>query len=215
MTDYYKVLGVPKTATAEEIKKAYRKLAKQYHPDANGGDKAAEQQFIKINQAYDTLGDEKKRKEYDEMRENPFAGASGAGGSPFGGGRSGGWSYSGNVNMDDLGDLGDLFGGIFGRGGARGFGGASRAAQSLDQEARCEIPPWIAALGGKIDVRVADKTLSVKIPAGLRAGQKLRLRGQGLSAGGRTGDLLIELVIQNPRTLTPAQRELYEKLSRT
>lgn len=214
MTDYYKVLGVPKTATADEIKKAYRKLAKQYHPDANGGDKTAEQQFIKINQAYDTLGDEKKRREYDAMRENPFAGAGNGstGGNPFGGGS---WSYS-NVNMDDLGDLGDLFGGIFGRGGVRGFGGATRQqTRSVDQEAKCEIPPWIAALGGKIDVRVGDKTLSVKIPAGSRTGQKLRLRGQGLSVSGRTGDLLIELVIQNPRTLTPAQRELYERLSRT
>ena len=206
MTDYYKVLGVPKTASAEEIKKAYRKLAKKYHPDANGGDKTAEQEFIKVNEAYDTLGNEKKRKEYDEQRENPFAGA--------GRGGNGQWTYStSNIDMDDL---GDILGGMFGRGGARGFGG--RAAQqpvSLDQEARCEIPPWIAALGGKIDVRVSDKTLEVKVPAGSRSGQKLRLRGQGLSAGGRTGDLLIELVIQNPRTLTPAQKALYEQLSRT
>ena len=81
--DYYEVLGLQKGCSDDELKKAYRKLAKQYHPDANGGDKAAEQQFIKINQAYDTLGDEKKRKEYDEMRENPFAGAGSAGGSPL------------------------------------------------------------------------------------------------------------------------------------
>ena len=118
--------------------------------------------------------------------------------------------------MDDLGDLGDLFGnlgGMFGR-GARGFGGA-QPQHSLDMEAKCEIPPWIAALGGKIDVRVSDKTLSVKVPMGARSGQKLRLRGQGLSAQGRTGDLLIEIVIQNPKTLSPAQRELYERLART
>ncbi len=219
MTDYYKVLGVPKTATADEIKKAYRKLAKQYHPDATGGNKAAEQQFIKINEAYDTLGNEKKRKEYDAARENPFAN----GGNPFsrgsnpfsGGGTSGQWTYR-NINVDDLGDLGDLFGnlgGMFGR-GARGFGGA-QPQHSLDVEAKCEIPPWIAALGGKIDVRVSDKTLSVKVPMGARSGQKLRLRGQGLSAQGRTGDLLIEIVIQNPKTLSPAQRELYERLART
>ncbi|HEY4411052.1 MAG TPA: molecular chaperone DnaJ [Acidimicrobiia bacterium] len=118
--DFYRVLGVPENAKADEIKKAYRKLAKQYHPDANQGNKEAEERFKNISAAYDVLGDAAKRKEYDEVRTmaasgaNPFAGA-GAGG--FGGGDFG----DGNIRFEtgDMGGLGDLLGNIFGRAGRR------------------------------------------------------------------------------------------------
>ncbi len=108
--DYYKVLGVADNASAKDIGKAYRKLAKQYHPDANPG---SEERFKEISAAYDVLGDEAKRKEYDEVRRlgaagNPFAGMSGAGD------RGGG--FTSNFHVDDL---GDLLGNIFGRGAAR------------------------------------------------------------------------------------------------
>src|ERR1700729_3609647 len=102
--DYYKVLGGPETATDKDIGKAYRKLAKQYHPDANPG---SEEQFKEISSAYDVLGDEAKRKEYDEVRR------AGPGANPFGGAPG---AASGNFRVDDL---GDLLGNIFGR-GARG-----------------------------------------------------------------------------------------------
>src|ERR1700729_2131273 len=99
--DYYKVLGVVSTATDKEITRAYRKLAKQYHPDANPG---SEDRFKEISAAYDVLGDSDKRKEYDEVRKHgpPLGG--------FGGGGGGG----GTFRMEDMGDLGDLFGGLFG-----------------------------------------------------------------------------------------------------
>jgi molecular chaperone DnaJ len=118
--DYYKVLGVADNASAKDIGKAYRKLAKQYHPDANPG---SEERFKEISAAYDVLGDESKRKEYDEVRRL------GAAGNPFGGmsgtdGRSGG--FTSNFHVDDL---GDLLGNIFGR-GARGGRGAGRGAGS-------------------------------------------------------------------------------------
>jgi molecular chaperone DnaJ len=115
--DYYKVLGVSESATAKEITRAYRKLARQYHPDANAGAPAAEEKFKEISAAYDVLGDEAKRKEYDEVRAlGPMAGGFGPGpGGPSGG--PGGFSFQG-----DLGDLGDLLGGLFGR-GRRGRGG--------------------------------------------------------------------------------------------
>src|SRR5258706_16472924 len=100
--DYYKLLGVSESASADELKKAYRKLAKKYHPDATGGDKAKESRFKEVSEAYETLGDEKRRAAYDEQRRNPFAGA-GAGAGP-------GAPGFGNV------DLGDLFS-QFGRGG--------------------------------------------------------------------------------------------------
>src|SRR3954452_11843299 len=95
--DYYAVLGVPKTATADEIKKAYRKLARQYHPDANQGDKATEEKFKEVSAAYDVLSDVKRRKEYDEARTLFGSGLGGYGGRPG----AGGFNF----------DFGDLFGG--------------------------------------------------------------------------------------------------------
>ncbi|MED9958718.1 MAG: DnaJ domain-containing protein [Christensenellales bacterium] len=209
MADYYRVLGVKKDASAEEIKKAYRVLAKKYHPDVTGGDKAAERRFIEINEAYDTLSDAEKRRAYDQAREAPFGGQ----GGPFGGqGGNVRYTYR-TVHTDDVYqtfNMDDLFGDLFGGQAAR----AAHARPSLDVTLKREITPWQAALGGRLEVRAMDKVLSVKIPAGARSGQKLRLRGQGLSDGhGHQGDLLIELTIQNPGRITPEMRKLYEKLS--
>jgi molecular chaperone DnaJ len=111
--DYYNVLGVSKTASDKDITKAYRKLAKQYHPDANPGDAKAEELFKNVSSAYDVLGDAAKRKEYDEVRSMAASGM----GNSFGGAAPGG----ANFNFDDI---GDIFGGLFGRGGRRGGGGA-------------------------------------------------------------------------------------------
>ena len=111
--DYYKVLGVDEKATQKDVTRAYRKLARQYHPDTNKGDATAEERFKDISAAYDVVGDPEKRKEYDEVRKlGPMAGAFGGGGSPGGGGGF-------NFRMDDLGDLGDLVGNLFGRGRRR------------------------------------------------------------------------------------------------
>src|SRR5579872_5656068 len=117
--DYYQVLGVAENATAKEVGKAYRKLAKQYHPDANPG---SEDRFKEISAAYEVLGDETKRKEYDEVRRlgaagNPFAGMAGN--------RAGG--FTSNFRVDDL---GDLLGNIFGRSGRTGRAGAGGAGQA-------------------------------------------------------------------------------------
>lgn len=204
MADFYRVLGVKKDASAEEIKKAYRALAKKYHPDATGGDKGAEKKFIEINEAYDTLSDPQKRREYDDVQASPFAQAAGGRARQSGNVR---YEYT-TFDADDI--LGDLFGHGF---GARYASDGPRARQALDVQTEYDITPWDAALGCRVDVRVMDKTLSVKIPAGSKSGQKLRLRGQGLSDGqGNTGDLLIALTIQNPKHLTDEMRGLYQKM---
>ena len=206
MKDYYRVLGVGKDASAAEIKKAFRKLAKKHHPDANGGGKAAERKFIEINEAYDTLGDAQKRKDYDERRENPFGyggreqpytGGHYTGGNPF---ENGARRY-GVFNVDDI--LGDFFGGR----------AAAQPRQNLDITFKGDITPWMAALGGRVEVKAENRTYTVKVPAGSRSGQRLRLKGQGLTDGGRKGDLYIELTIQNPEKLTPEMKNLYERLA--
>ncbi len=115
--DYYDVLGVSESATKSEITKAYRKIARENHPDQHPGDEAAEDRFKEASAAYDVLGDEEKRKEYDEVRRmGPMAGGMGGAGGPGG---AGGF----NFNVGDVGDLGDIFGGLFNRGGARGRAG--------------------------------------------------------------------------------------------
>src|SRR5450432_3261123 len=104
--DYYAELGVSSDASEKEITRAYRKLAKQFHPDANSGDKNAEERFKEISAAHDVLGDAEKRKEYDEVRVMVASGAGPGGPGGFGGGDPGFGGFGGNVRMDDLGDLG-------------------------------------------------------------------------------------------------------------
>ena len=150
--DYYQVLGVVKNATQAEIKKAYRKLAQKFHPDANPGSKEAEERFKEISAAYDVVGDEDKRKRYDQVRDMAASGFSpGAGGGFPGGGFPGG----GRVRFEDLGDmgdLGDLFGGLFG-GGRRGRS-RSRVVHGADLETDVRINFEEAMAGTTVPVRI-------------------------------------------------------------
>jgi molecular chaperone DnaJ len=128
--DYYRVLGVPDTASAKDLKSAYRKLSRQYHPDNNAGDAASEERFKEVSAAYDVVGDAEKRKEYDEVRRLGPAAA----GFPGGGGGAGGF---GGFQFQDGGDLGDLLGGLFGRGGTtrgRRRGTGPHRGQDLETE---------------------------------------------------------------------------------
>ena len=148
--DYYKVLGVAKNASAAEIKKAYRKLAQQHHPDANPGDTQAEDRFKEISAAYDVLGDEDKRTQYDQVRDMASSGF-GSGGFPGGGGGFEG-GFPGGVRFEDLGDLGDLFGGLFG-GGRRG--GGARPARGADLETTVTVSFDDAMTGTTRPVRIS------------------------------------------------------------
>jgi molecular chaperone DnaJ len=144
--DYYRVLGVSDTASQKDIKSAYRKLSRQYHPDTNEGDKAAEERFKEVSAAYDVIGDPEKRKEYDEVRKlGPMGGMFG-GGAP-GGGATGGFRF------EDVGDLGDVLGGLFGRGrrGARGAGTTGRGTgphrgQDLEAELHLDFEDAVQGL---------------------------------------------------------------------
>lgn len=188
--DFYSILGVTKSASADDIKKAYRQLAKKYHPDVNPNNKQAETRFKEINVAYDTLSAPDKRKLYDEFGEemlrpgfdanqarayqqwgggNPFGGGGnpfGGGGSPFGGedpfGRArGGRGGGGGINLDDL--LGGMFGGRAGGGGGGGFGGfGSRQSKGKDSEAEVEIELMEALTGTEKTFTLASSTGEVR-----------------------------------------------------
>ncbi len=160
--DFYAVLGVPSTATQDEIKKAYRKLAKKYHPDANASDPKAADRFKEISEANNVLSDSEKRKQYDDMRRlGAFGGFGGFGGSAPRGGAQRSSSTAGgnpNVNFQDfdiggLGGLGDLFGSIFG-GGAKGPSRPSGPQRGQNIETSLEIPFRTAARGGKVPVEL-------------------------------------------------------------
>jgi len=151
--DYYQILGVSETATVEEIKKAFRRLAKQYHPDRSPNNPQAADRFKEINEAHDVLSDAEKRKKYDQLRRyGAFAGA-GTGrrqGGPTAGGGGGGGDFGADFDLSDLGSfggLGDLFSSIFGR---RGTGRSDDAEEAV--EASVSIPFRVAALGGKVPV---------------------------------------------------------------
>ena len=246
--DYYDILGVKRGATDAEIKSAYRKLAKKYHPDANPGDKDAEQKFKDVGEAYAILSDPEKRKLYDTYGYAAFDGTGGpAGGAGAGG--SGGYHYYGgdgngyqsfHFSGQDAEDLfrsmfGDMFGGSSRRySGGSGFGGygfggfdddvfggrqASRQ-QSLDMTSSLTVSFRDAALGATKRIQLQDPsasgskanltTLEVKIPAGIEEGKKIRLRGRGMAgAGGKKGDLLIEIHIDPDSEYTRDGLDLY------
>lgn len=296
--DYYALLGVGKTATADEIKKAFRKLARQYHPDMNPGDKAAEAKFKEVNEAYEVLSDPDKRKKYDQFGQY-WKQSEGFGG---GGSRT-------SVNFDgfdfnEYGSFDDFINELLGRFGTTasssrsyrtspaGFGGydgdvsmagadiestltlslseafrgtqkrLSVAGESIEvtiprgvkpgnririkgkgqpspygkqrgdlylvvalqphpffhfdgDSLTCEVPiaPDEAVLGASIEVPTPDGNVTMNIPAGIRSGQTLRLRGKGWSSPkGDRGDQLVKIVIVPPRDLSAIEREAYEKI---
>jgi DnaJ-class molecular chaperone len=202
--DPYKELGVSRTASADEIKKAFRKLAKELHPDKNPGNTVADERFKRITAAFDLVGDAEKRAKYDrgeidadgreQFRGGGFGGAGGgrASGNPFG---QGGGGQAGFENID----LDEIFGGMFGGGAGRGRGGAGSgyAPRGQDVRATLEISLEDAISGNTRRIQFSDgRTLDVAIPKGASDGQTIRLKGQGAPGrGGVAGDALIELKI--------------------
>ena len=294
--DYYEVLGVSRTASDEEIKKAFRRLARKYHPDVNSGDKAAEEKFKEVNEAYTVLSDPEKRRRYDQLGSNW---QNGADFTP-----PPGWEGF-NVHYEDLGnlfggasrggfDFSDFFNSLFGAGGfPRTQAGAGSAAKGRNVEAELpltlqqihrggphaflyqtgaadkrqsvevNIPigvregttirlagmgkgssgdlllrvklqpdplftlvgtddlqselalaPWEAVLGARITVPTIDGQVELAIPPGSQGGQRLRLRGQGLSRrNGARGDHYVKLKIVVPTDPTAVEKELFAKLA--
>jgi molecular chaperone DnaJ len=152
--DYYQILGVSETASADDIKKSYRKLAKQYHPDANQNDPKAAEKFKEIGEAYGVLSDPAKRQHYDQVRKNPFAGFGGFGRAP---GSPGGTAEQPGFSFEDLdvGGISDLFGSLFDRGRRKPRSGTeTRRTRGHDIEYLVEIPFTTAARGGKITITV-------------------------------------------------------------
>jgi len=191
--DPYQELGVARTASADELRRAFRKLAKQFHPDANPGNKAAEERFKRVAAAFDLLGDEAKRKRYDagEIDADGRETMRGFSGGPFGHGGA----RPQDFETADLGDiLGEMFGGRGGRTGGFGGFGPQRGA---DVRARLDIDLEEAIRGAKRRIAFSDgRTLEVAIPRGATEGQMLRLKGQGSPGRAGPGDALIELSIR-------------------
>ncbi len=195
MKDLYKSLGVSKNAAQSDIKTAYRKLAKKYHPDANPGNDKVAEKFKEVSAAYNILGDEKLRAKYDrgEIDENgqeKFA-------HGFGGGAQRG---AGGFHESSGGFAGadDLFSEIFGN--FRRGGGRSRAAKGRDRTFGIDVTFKEAAVGGKRRLTLGEggKTLDVKVPAGITDGKQIRLKGQGEPGvgGGPAGDILINVSVK-------------------
>ena len=207
--DYYEVLGVSKSASDDEVKKAYRKLAIKYHPDKNPGDKSAEEKFREVTEAYEVLSDKQKRARYDQFGHagvggdgsNPFAG----GGNPFQGGNFnfGGQSFHFDFGGGASGGLDDILGDLF------GFGGGARRARAMrgqDFETQVIIDFKEAVFGTTCNVTPPNSShkLKVKIPAGIDDGMAIRLAGKGGEApkGGEPGDLYVRVRVKPDKTLT-------------
>lgn len=180
----YETLEVSENASADEIKKAYRKLARKYHPDVNK-DPKAEEKFKEINAAYEVLSDPQKKQQYDQYGDSMFGGQNF---SDFARNQGGG------VDLDEI--LRQMFGG-----GATGFGrsnfggGFGFDAPDLDTNAQITIPFEVAVLGGKRNISLNNDSFDIKIPEGIEDGQRIRAKGKGKSYQGQRGDLILKINI--------------------
>ena len=206
--DYYQILGVSKSATAEEIKKAYRKLALEHHPDRAG--KEAEGKFKEVNEAYQVLSDREKRANYDQ-----FGSAEGPAG--FGGFGSGRGGFSGSINVEDL--FGGGFGG--GRSSGFGFGSISDLFQDAMGQAMSQVQLEVGVkltdllLGKTLDLKGPEgDTLELKIPPATAPGTTFQFRGKGGAYRRGRGDLFITVRLDWPRRLTKDQERLLEELQK-
>ena len=238
--NYYDILGVKKDATDAEIKKKYRKLVRQYHPDVSD-DPDADNKIAEINNAYETIRDKDKRAEYDAMLNNPFAGQGGAGG--FGGQSASGGQ--GGFRWEDIkdqfgegqayGDGGFRFDDIFsafGGGGARGQSqqGGFRSQNSQGQDQHAEITVDLSSVysgddysiklnvpvrqpNGSVDYE--NKTLKIKIPKGITDGKQIRLAGQGAAGigGGKNGDLFLKVKIRHGDNIRIEGADVYQTVN--
>lgn len=207
--DYYDVIGVKREATADEIKKAYRKLARQYHPDLHPGDKKAEEQFKELQEAYDILSDQTKRDQYDRYGAAAFEQA-GAGAR----GRTYSWRNEGGPEASfDFGEgsgFEEMLGGLFG--GRKGRRARFADMPGQDIETELKVPFKTAVLGGEIDVVLGESDhLAIKIPPGVADGARLRLAGKGQPSpgNGRPGDLIVLVRVQSDPLFTRKGEDLY------
>jgi curved DNA-binding protein len=236
--DYYKILGVDKNIPQKDVKKAYLKRAKQFHPDLHPEDPKAKAKFQALAEAYDVIGDPEKRKKYDQYGEQwKQADAFGAGG--FGSGAAGGNPFSGFdfSSFSGGGGFSDFFENLFGRkgrqgggfggfqgfsSGGQGFGGAGSGfgqharTHSGEMNATVSIDLYTALLGGEVMITLSNGSkVKMKIKPETQPGTKVRLRGKGYDRGdGTFGDLIITYQVKLPQNLSERQKELLREMQR-
>lgn len=213
--DYYKILGLSKNASADEIKKAYRKLARQYHPDLNPNDKEANKKFQQINEANEVLSDPEKRKKYDQYganwqhaeayeraRQSQQQSAGGAGYGPFSGSAGFGGEFS-------EGDFSDFFNSLFGGGSKRGGSHVKYKGQDFNAEMQISLREAYATHQRTFTVN--QKNIRITVPAGINNGQTIKLKGHGGAGvnGGPAGDLYITFVINEDPVFKRNGDDLY------
>ncbi len=190
--DFYKVLGVSKDVSEAELKKVYRKLSRQFHPDTNPGDAKAEARFKEISEAYSVLSDKDQRAEYDQMRAmGSGARFTGGAGGGFPGGFPGGANFGG-------GGFEDVFSNLFGGGG--GFGGprGPQRGADLTTTQTLDFIDGVKGTSIKLNLRAGGEPTTIKIPAGVQDGQKIKIAGKGQASpnGGPAGDLIITVSVK-------------------
>ncbi|HEY70950.1 MAG TPA: J domain-containing protein [Anaerolineae bacterium] len=215
--DYYKILGIDKAATADEIIRAYRKLALKYHPDKNPGDKSSEERFKEINEAYEVLSNPSKRERYDQVADS-YQRWQRTGGAPgsFDWSR---WTTGSPGGMRvEFSDIGELFGGGFSdffnaifseMGVSRARSGQTQRAQSRDIEQAVTISLAEAYKGTTRLLQRDGRSLEIKIPPGAKTGTKIRIAGQGVQAGGATGDLYLVIRVDSDQAFERKNNDLY------
>jgi DnaJ-class molecular chaperone len=234
--DYYQTLGLSKSASSKEVKQAFRKLARKFHPDVNPGDKAAENRFKEINEAYEVLGDAEKRRKYDELGANwrQYEQAQQAGQSPFGDIR---WTAGGagpggfrSINEDELRDMfggehpfSDFFQAFFGGGGPgerrgrSGRGARARAGRDVEEAIDLSLEEAMNGAMRRLAVKHEGhaRTVDVRIPPGVTDGSRVRIPGEGEpgAAGGRAGDLYLRVRLTPDPRFERKGRDLYTQVA--